>query len=1082
MATTTTQAQGLVLALFGASAGGHLTGLAAASSLQSLAGDLSTSAGMILGKDLSSNTAFRNHVTSNLKLTGDALTAANAWLDGQLNAGAARGDTLAAAVTFLSTLTDTTSPFYASAQAFQATVTAAVAWSSGAGATEFSVTALRAQQGNVVAGQSYTLTTGADNFFGTAGNDTFTATVASTGSTLTAGDIIGDSSSTDNDSLNISSTSSSIDTSAATIVGVENVNASFTTFGTGTVNAGGVKTGTLTLSQLQPGANGNATANGTVGSLMIKAGAGVIGTLTVDNITAGSAVVVDAGSAATVTTTTAGAKGSMTISGGAKTGTATAVADTIKVTVSKAAATVNIDGVTASKGAATVVFGESATIANGAATAVDTLDISSSFPATSSKTGTATLTTAAAVTSVNFSGSNDQVLAGSSALFTGKKITDTSSAKSTLNLTTLAADADLSKVAVDFIKVSDDDATQRTITLADKATINIAKDNGANGLIIDADDGVATTYLKGTLNLELSADATTSTLTVDGSGTTDDGFDTINLSVTADQSGLDLVTGSGVVVATGAKALVLGAAATAKSLDASAMTGDVTVNFDNTSDIVTVTTGAGADTFTNATTAIGTKVTINSGAGNDAFTMLTGAKAAINGGDGYDKVTLVGDITSLTMSNVEELAMSSAVTSAKTSQLNGKEMIISGATTFTFGTAASNFDTDSIDLSKLTINDATGFTVDVSNGLAAANYTSVTPVTVTGSSIADIIKGTANGDTLNGGAGNDTITGNNGADTINGGSGTDLIYGDNGGTKAVAQFIITTAGATTSAANIAGKKIVLNILGTDVETTFAATDTTAALQAAAINAAINANTALTNLVSSSVSTATITLTSKVDGNPFGVDLTGDADATAISIKVVGALDTAMVIGNGTTTQTVTTSAAALVDALVVANSVEGVAGTAALDTLIGGTGTDTFVFSNGNAGAAPSDVKFDTITDFATNSDVITYAANTLTIQTQTSAATSGTAKITSAGVATFHADDNTLAKKIVAVEAAIQSGTATAGQMAFFQEGADAYVFISEGTDGVDSGDVLIKLVGVDTTATAFDTATITGHSFVLA
>ena len=134
MAITTTQAQGLVLALFGASAGGHLTGLAAASNLNTLAGDLSTSAGLILGKDLSSNTAFRDHVTANLKLSGDALTAANAWLDGQLNAGAARGDIIATAVTFLSTLTDTTSPFYASAQAFQSTVTAAVAWSTGAGA------------------------------------------------------------------------------------------------------------------------------------------------------------------------------------------------------------------------------------------------------------------------------------------------------------------------------------------------------------------------------------------------------------------------------------------------------------------------------------------------------------------------------------------------------------------------------------------------------------------------------------------------------------------------------------------------------------------------------------------------------------------------------------------------------------------------------------------------------------------------------------------------------------------------------------------------------------------------------------
>jgi S-layer protein len=885
---------------------------------------------------------------------------------------------------------------------------------------------------------TFVLTTSADNILGTSGNDVFTASVSSTAanSTLNSGDIIVDSSNTDNDTLNIASTAATIDTSSATIAGIENVNANFTTFGTGVVNASGIKTGTLTLNQLQAGANGNATANGTVGSLTIKGGTNVTGTLTVDNITAGSAVVVDSGSAATVTTTTAGAKGSMTITGGAKTGTVSAVADTIKVTVAKTAATVNIDGVTASKAAAAVVYGESATVANGAAAAVGTLDISSSFAATATKTATATLTTAAAATSYNFSGSNDQELKGSSAFFDGKTITDSSTAKSTLNLTTLAADVDLSKAAVDVVKLSASSATQRTISLADKASINVASDVGANGLIIDAQDNVtntATAYLKGTLNLELSAAVTTAALTIDGSGASDDGFDNINLNVTtADQTGLALITGSGVVVATGAKALVLGATSTAKSVDASAMTGAVTVNYDNTSDIVTVTTGSGDDTFTNATTAIGTKVTINAGAGKDSFTMMSGAKAAIDGGTDYDKVTLVGDTTALTLTNIEEVALSGAVTSAKASQLNGKSYIMSGAYAWTFGTSASNFDTDTVDLSNLTINDVTGFTIDASNGLAAANYTSVTPVTIIGSSIADTIKGTANGDTLNGGAGNDVITGNDGADVINGGTGTDLIYGDNGGGKEVQTLTITYAAAETDT---------ITVLGTAV--TFSAA-TSATVSAAAAVTAINAS-AVKDLVTASSSAGVVTLTYKVDGDVAQAAFSGTANSS--------------------------------VDATTTA----GTAGTSALDTLTGGTGADTFVFSNGNAGAAPSDAKFDTITDFATNSDVVTYTSNTLSIVTNATA-TSGVAKVTSAGVATFHADDSTLAKKIVAAEAAIQTGTATAGQMAIFQDGADAYAFISDGTDGVGAGDVLVKLVGVDTTATAFDTVTITGHSFVLA
>ena len=50
--------------------------------------------------------------------------------------------------------------------------------------------------------------------------------------------------------------------------------------------------------------------------------------------------------------------------------------------------------------------------------------------------------------------------------------------------------------------------------------------------------------------------------------------------------------------------------------------------------------------------------------------------------------------------------------------------------------------------------------------------------------------------------------------------------------------------------------------------------------------------------------------------------------------------------------------------------------------------------------------------------------------------------------------------------------GAAADGQAAIFTFGADTYVFISEGTDGVGAGDALIKLVGVtglsDTTVNA--------------
>jgi len=63
------QTQGVVLAIFGASAGGHLSSLdanATANGLGSLAQDLSAAAGLILGVDLSSNATFTSTVLDNL--------------------------------------------------------------------------------------------------------------------------------------------------------------------------------------------------------------------------------------------------------------------------------------------------------------------------------------------------------------------------------------------------------------------------------------------------------------------------------------------------------------------------------------------------------------------------------------------------------------------------------------------------------------------------------------------------------------------------------------------------------------------------------------------------------------------------------------------------------------------------------------------------------------------------------------------------------------------------------------------------------------------------------------------------------
>lgn len=149
------------------------------------------------------------------------------------------------------------------------------------------------------------------------------------------------------------------------------------------------------------------------------------------------------------------------------------------------------------------------------------------------------------------------------------------------------------------------------------------------------------------------------------------------------------------------------------------------------------------------------------------------------------------------------------------------------------------------------------------------------------------------------------------------------------------------------------------------------------------------------------------------------------------------------------------------------NTIVGKTGT---DILIGGTGQNTFVFSDTSTGT-PSDTNFDTIENWiAGTNNIIDFGATALVIHDGGSSAAAGQASISNTGVATFHADDDTLAEQLIAVETAISAigggtpggGTPTAGGVAIWQNGGDAYLFISDAAAGLTATDVLIKLTGV--------------------
>ena len=297
--------------------------------------------------------------------------------------------------------------------------------------------------------------------------------------------------------------------------------------------------------------------------------------------------------------------------------------------------------------------------------------------------------------------------------------------------------------------------------------------------------------------------------------------------------------------------------------------------------------------------------------------------------------------------------------------------------------------------------------------------------------------------TITTGGGIDSVFGGIGADIISVGAGADDTYSNNAGVKAVNSLLV--AGTVQ-----AGDIITTTILGTAVAYTVVTGDTTTTI-ATAIAAAINSSS-LNDLVTASSSTATVTFTNIVDGASLVTTaVTGTGHSTTAAVQTPGATGTSLATGN---------------------------------DIITGGAGSDDFVF--GISSAAPSATALQTVTDFNTGSvaDYVMYSPTVVALAATTVAA-SGVAGISTAGIATFlTADSATLALELTAVAAAIHSsGTGSVqGESVAFQFGSNAYMYISDASQGVGAGDVLIQLSGINTLSTATDTLVASGHTLTLA
>lgn len=93
--------------------------------------------------------------------------------------------------------------------------------------------------------------------------------------------------------------------------------------------------------------------------------------------------------------------------------------------------------------------------------------------------------------------------------------------------------------------------------------------------------------------------------------------------------------------------------------------------------------------------------------------------------------------------------------------------------------------------------------------------------------------------------------------------------------------------------------------------------------------------------------------------------------------------------------------------------------------------------------------------------------------------ASPGVAAIAQSGQATFAPSDTTLAQHLLAVEAGIATAEADAGQGAMWQEGPDAFLFVSDGVDGLSDKDILVKLVGISLNDPNYDYLMDLGQGF---
>lgn len=578
----------------------------------------------------------------------------------------------------------------------------------------------------------------------------------------------------------------------------------------------------MTASTSKLGNLGNLTVTN-AGAATVTAGAGMTGELTVSGITTG---VVNAGVAREVTATAAGVAANtetVTVNAGAETtdisiqgnfDAATVVAGAKTNNIDVTAVATTIDASAAAKDATILVNGtagtaDSATIKLGNDAVVDShLDGTEKLTLDVAAGKVVTIAAGDTTDVYEVKGAGDVTIKSAAAQLTGDTVTKANAGALNVELTdaAVAGPVNTANIAADSFKLT---AGAAAITAKSGQKFEVAAQNAGATVQV----GVATDSTTDALTLKLTSAqyaAVTQgandieTLTIEAAAAQAAGAATnTDLTIDSITAGAD-----NTVVLKGTNDVAIATVVTAKSIDASALNGNLTVGGTTQLAAGAINGATGVNTVAFGTVLADTAATFVGQAGNDRITLVAtsaaggGAKAgqatfvlgagndsvnvtgvsagvlSVQAGEGDDTVTLgatpTGTVvlefgngndtlalgngvalnvaTSVVITGLEVIDLTGAAATVAASQVSGQAYTVTGegygnSTLTIAGTASA----DTIDLSKLVTSDSatTGALIRVDGG--AGN---------------DVITGSAGLDVIVGGAGADTMTGGAGADTF----------------------------------------------------------------------------------------------------------------------------------------------------------------------------------------------------------------------------------------------------------------------------------------------------------------------------